>query len=145
MPYTADATDVGQPTDSGVKASTAAAEFRTLKLYMRDVLLVGLTGKANSASPVFSGNATFDDVTVTGDLTVPGTAAFVQSPTGPTPSAGDDSTKLATTEFVTNAALSTTLPGIPGAYGQEITSDGTQALWGFSAGSALGIFKFFGG
>lgn len=32
MPYTPDATDVTQPADTGIKATTAPAEFRTLKI-----------------------------------------------------------------------------------------------------------------
>lgn len=38
MPYVADATDVAQPTDVGVSASTAPSEFRTLKEQLRDYL-----------------------------------------------------------------------------------------------------------
>lgn len=38
MPYVADATDVAQPTDVGVAASTAPLEFRTLKEQIRDYL-----------------------------------------------------------------------------------------------------------
>ena len=55
MPYTPDATDVTNPIDGTVKAATAAAEFRTIKLYLRDVLLAGLAGKAASVSPTFLG------------------------------------------------------------------------------------------
>lgn len=40
MPYTPDPVVVTEPQDIGVQASTAAAEFRAIKLYMRDVLLV---------------------------------------------------------------------------------------------------------
>ena len=38
MPYIADATDVAQPTDVGVSASTAPSEFRELKIQLRDYL-----------------------------------------------------------------------------------------------------------
>ena len=38
MPYVADATDVAQPADVGVSASTAPLEFRTLKEQLRDYL-----------------------------------------------------------------------------------------------------------
>lgn len=38
MPYVADATDVAQPTDVGVAASTAPSEFRELKIQLRDYL-----------------------------------------------------------------------------------------------------------
>jgi len=55
MPYSPDATDVLNPIDGTVKAATAAAEFRTIKLYMRDVLLAGLTSKASLAGATFTG------------------------------------------------------------------------------------------
>lgn len=45
MPYTPDATVVTEPTDSQ-KASSMGLEFRTLKLYIRDVLLAGINSKA---------------------------------------------------------------------------------------------------
>lgn len=56
MPYTPDATDVTNPIEGTVKAVTAAAEFRTIKLYMRDVLLAGLALKAPLASPALTGS-----------------------------------------------------------------------------------------
>lgn len=34
MPYTPDATDVAAPTDTGIAATTAAAEFRAIKAYL---------------------------------------------------------------------------------------------------------------
>lgn len=72
MPYTPLATDVTQPTNTGVLASTAAAEFRALKLYMRDVLLAGIDGKAGlAASPVFT-----SPVTIASTLSVTGGASF---------------------------------------------------------------------
>ncbi len=48
MPYTPDATNVAQPTDSGVLAATAAAEFREIKTYMASVLLAGIASKVTS-------------------------------------------------------------------------------------------------
>lgn len=54
MPYTPDATEITQPADVGVGASTAAAEFRAIKLYLRDVLLAGLSAKAPLVSPIFT-------------------------------------------------------------------------------------------
>lgn len=59
MPYTPDATLVTQPADTGVAASTAAAEFRTLKLYLRDVILAGLAAKRASTDYTFAGSCTF--------------------------------------------------------------------------------------
>ena len=46
MSYTPDATEVTQPADTGVLAATAAAEFRTLKVYLHDVILAAIALKA---------------------------------------------------------------------------------------------------
>lgn len=48
------------------------------------------------------------DVDIAGDLTVSGDASFTQIPTAPTATAGDNSTQLATTAFVTSAINSIT-------------------------------------
>lgn len=61
MPYTPSATDTSQPADTGVLASTAAAEFRTLKTYLAAQLAsiassLGL--KAPLAGPTFTGTVT---------------------------------------------------------------------------------------
>lgn len=78
MPYTADATDVANPTDAGVKASTAAAEFRTIKIYIRDVLLAGLVLKAPLASPALTGVPTAPLGAAALNTSQLATAAFVQ-------------------------------------------------------------------
>ncbi len=54
MPYTPDATLVTQPADTGVAASTAAAEFRALKLYIRDVILADLNTKREQSDNTFT-------------------------------------------------------------------------------------------
>lgn len=51
------------------------------------------------------------------------------TPTAPTPGTGDNSTKLATTEFVVAASLTASLPGQTGNGGKLITTDGTTASW----------------
>lgn len=56
MPYTPNATVVTEPADTGVAASTAAAEFRTLKLYLRDVILAGLALKRDTSNNIFTGS-----------------------------------------------------------------------------------------
>jgi len=48
MPYTPDATDVAAPPDTGVLAATAAAEFRTIKAYLAEVLLAAINTKVTS-------------------------------------------------------------------------------------------------
>lgn len=54
MSYIPDATVVTEPVDTQA-ASSAALELRTLKLYLRDVLLAGLTGKLNLTGGVLTG------------------------------------------------------------------------------------------
>lgn len=82
MAYIPDPTDVNNPTDIE-KATTASAEFRALKLYLRDTILAQLAGKvsANSA-PTFTGIVTAAGFKgpLEGDVTgnVSGSAGSVQ-------------------------------------------------------------------
>ncbi len=62
-----------------------------------------LTGELNVTGNSYLHNQTLIDNATLGNLIVSGATNFVQSPTAPTPTAGDASTKLATTEFVTGA------------------------------------------
>lgn len=57
---------------------------------------------------------------------------FTGTPAAPTVTAGDNSTKLATTAFVFNAALTSTLPGQSGNNGKFLQTDGTNASWQLS-------------
>ena len=66
MPYTPDATDVAAPTDTGIAATTAAAEFRAIKAYMAATLLAGLNLKAPLAAPAFTGGITLNNTEVAG-------------------------------------------------------------------------------
>jgi hypothetical protein len=162
MPYTPVATDYTQPADAGVKASTAAAEFRTLKQYIQQTVLPAIALLAPIASPTFTGTLTAANIidsgaitvggnasiagalTLTGALTVGGSAAFTVSPTAPTPAFGDSSTKVATMAALAAAGLTTALPGVASGVGLGITSDGTQAFWGNSAAASLAILNFIG-
>lgn len=58
MSYIPDPTIVTEPADTE-KANTAAAEFRALKVYLRDVLLAGLTGKVAKGGDTMTGRITF--------------------------------------------------------------------------------------
>lgn len=51
------------------------------------------------------------------------------APTAPTPLAGDNSTKIATTAFVVTAALNSTLPGQTSKTDYLLSTDGTNAGW----------------
>jgi hypothetical protein len=55
--------------------------------------------------------------------------AFTGTPTAPTQTVGDSTTKLATTAFVTSTAFSTVLPGQAGNAGKFVTTDGANASW----------------
>lgn len=55
--------------------------------------------------------------------------AFTGTPTAPTPTLGDSSTKLATTAFVAGTASSASLPGQLGNAGKFLITDGTNASW----------------
>lgn len=69
-----------------------------------------LTGALNIVGNAYLHNQTMADSLTAGSLIVNGNANFVQSPTAPTPASGDNSTKLATTEFV-----KTSVAGLSGA------------------------------
>lgn len=134
MPYTPDVTDVTNPTDSTVKAATAAAEFRAIKLYIRDVLLggSGLAAKMDKNNGVGTGN------TVLANLAISGVG------TAPTQLIGDSSTKLATTEFVMNVALSGVLPGASTGEGLTLTTDGASYLFGFTKVDHISLLNNLG-
>ena len=66
-----------------------------------------LDGKAGLASPAFTG-----------------------TPTAPTASTGTNTTQVATTAFVQQAAFNNTLPSQTGNAGKYVTTDGTNASWG---------------
>jgi len=138
MSYTPSATQVDQPADNGVPGASAPAEFRTIKLYMRDVLLAGIVGKLPVANPVVSGQLTTDTLVVNGASNFNGYAY------GVTPPPGDSSKKLATTEFLVGLALGTPFPGATSGKWKEVTSDGSSAGWGFGAGSALSVLNYLG-
>ena len=60
------------------------------------------------------------------ELTSP---AFVGTPTAPTPSVGDNSTKIATTAFAVQLAFAAALPAQTGNAGKFITTNGAVASW----------------
>lgn len=64
--------------------------------------------------------------------------ALTGTPTAPTVTAGDNSTKIATTAFVFNAALTSTLPGQSGNAGKFLQTDGTNASWQLALPSQTG-------
>lgn len=88
-------------------------------------------------------DAKFDKAggTITGDATISGTlgvtgalsgttGAFSGAVTGTTATAGDNSTKFATTAYVQTTAFSSALPDQTGNSGKFVTTNGTAASWG---------------
>jgi len=73
-----------------------------------------MTAKANKAGDTFTGAHDFTGATLT----------------AATQSAGDNTTKVATTAFVSNQVLTATLPGQGGNAGKFLTTNGTTASWG---------------
>jgi microcystin-dependent protein len=65
-----------------------------------------VNGTLTAAGATDTGN-----MTIGGTLGVTGTATFVVSPVAPTPSIGDNTTKLATTAFVQTAITGSIIPG----------------------------------
>lgn len=156
MPYTPDATDVTNPLDVGIQASTAAAEFRTIKLYMRDVLLAAINLRAPLASPALTGTPTAPTAAVDTNTTQLATTAYVigqgylksstaastyaplaspsltGTPTAPTPAANNNSTRIATTAYVDAAdalkanLASPTFTGTPAAPTAAVDTNTTQ-------------------
>ena len=57
------------------------------------------------------------------------------TPTVPTATAGDSSSKAASTAFVGSTAFSSALPGQTGNAGRTVRTDGTSAAWGSIYGS----------
>jgi len=77
-------------------------------------------------------DVTTNDLTVTGDLAVTGTTALTGVPTAPTQSAGNDTTRIATTAFATTAdnlkanIASPTFTGTPAAPTAAAATNTTQ-------------------
>lgn len=87
---------------SPTSGSAAEAKYSTNLTYNpnTDTLSAGhLTLSGNA----YLNNKTYADDITTGSLLVNGNTTFVQSPLAPTPTPGDSTQKLATTEFVHNA------------------------------------------
>lgn len=71
-----------------------------------------------------AGSAAADSATI-------GSPAFIGTPTAPTAATGTSSTQIATTAFVANTAFSSALPAQLGNSGKFLTTNGTDASWGY--------------
>lgn len=96
-----------------------------------DNLVTDLAAKAPLASPTFTGV-----VTIPAGASIVGYAplaspALTGTPTVPTATAGTSTTQAASTAFVQAAAFNTALPAQTGNAGKFVTTDGTNASWGY--------------
>lgn len=107
------------------------------------VTMVLLTGNDRGArdGETWSGTHDFSGAT----LTLPSSLNLPGSPTTTTQTAGDNSTKVATTQFVVEAVIGAvaTLPGQTGHDGEALVTNGSAANWGVGPAAlalqALGI------
>lgn len=105
-------------------------------------LLTGNDRVSRSGDTITGTLAIVGALALTGNLTVSGTGAFGGAVTGITAGAGDNTLKLATTEFVTAAVFgaSATLPGQTGKGGLALATDGAAANWGVGS-AALSLHQ----
>lgn len=112
-----------------------------------------IDAKAPIASPTLTGTTTASALSVSGAATVSGlltaqagitvsggavSLSGASSVVAPTPTTGDDSTKVATTEFVNDVAMNSALPSQSAAIASyTITSSGSVASWTPNAGQML--------
>ena len=94
---------------------------------------ISLTGDITVTGNAYFNNETYTNSITIGNLLVNGSTTFVQSPIAPTPTAGDSSTKVATTAFVSTASTSGNAATATG-----FASAKTIALTGNVTGSATG-------
>lgn len=66
---------------------------------------------------------------------------FTGSPTAPTQTAGDNSTKLATTAYVDQRAFSAAVPTQSGNAGKWLYTDGTNASWQFNSVTPISAYS----
>jgi len=103
----------------------------------RDAIAAKLNASAVSAfgltliddADAATARATLGAVGLTGDQTVAGVKTFSSSPIAPTPTAGDNSTKAATTAFVKNAADAAAATGTAAASAVEAKLLGIGQSW----------------
>lgn len=110
---------VALPADTSIGAVTAAE-------------LARLAGVTSAIQPQIDAKAN-----LTGGNTFTGLqsllATLLDGSVGVTQPPSDDSTKLATTEFVQNVAMNTALPGQTGNAGKWLKTDGVNASWDYNS------------
>lgn len=115
-----------------------ASDFNTVILDMSAALSQALY---NDGQQIWTGDQDADGNGIvnvgslaagTGGATVTGQFNFSTSPTGPTPTIGDNTQKLATTEFVNSTAFATALPSQAGNATKVVKTNGTVASWAWA-------------
>lgn len=113
---------------TGLAAGTLAGDSLMFGQALNGSSLTLTGGISGATTGSFSGALTTAGITDSG--TIAGTTgSFSSQLTAPTQSAGDSSTKVATTAFVAAVSFSTNLPGQTGKGGYVISTDGTNAAW----------------
>lgn len=152
----------------GTTAIAASSAELNYSVGVTSAIQTQLNAKANSASPTFTGTVVLPATTSIGSITateiarLAGIAFPIQgqidargaiagqawtgahdftgaTPTVPTATPGDSSSKAASTAFVVGTAFSAALPGQAGSAGRYLTTDGTSASWASLEIDALSI------
>lgn len=111
--------EVRLPGNTSIGAVSAA------ELGYLDGVTAGVQGQLNSKANLTGGN------TFTGLQSL--LATLLDGSVGVTQPPSDDSTKLATTEFVQNVAMNTALPGQTGNAWKWLKTDGVNASWDYNS------------
>ena len=152
----------------GTTAIAASAAEVNYSVGVTSAIQPQLNTKANSASPTFTGTVVLPANTSIGSITAAEIARLAgvtfpiqgqidargaiagqawtgahdftgATPTVPTATPGDSSSKAASTAFVVGTAFSAALPGQAGSAGRYLTTDGTSASWASLEIDALSI------
>lgn len=152
----------------GTTAIAASSAELNYSVGVTSAIQPQINGKANLAGPTFTGTVTLPATTAIGTVTnaeiarLAGVTSSIQTqingkgeiagqvwsgahdftgatPTVPTATPGDSSSKAASTAFVVGTAFSAALPGQAGSAGRYLTTDGTSASWASLEIDALSI------
>lgn len=113
--------DFSNATAVTLPATTAIGNVSAAELAYLDGVTSGIQNQIDSKANLAGGN------TFTGTQTM--VAALQAGSTAATPTAGDNSTKVATTAFVVALAFNAALPAQAGNAGKFVTTDGVNASW----------------
>lgn len=124
------------PTFTGtvvLPATTSIGNVSATELAYLDGVTSAIQTQLNALVAVDATKAPTAGPTLTGAVNMAGASSV----TAPTVTAGDNTTKVATTAFVTTAALSSVVPVTAPDSGKYLTNNGTAASWGSLPAYAL--------